>query len=105
MDDGVQGNAGDHRHHLADHEPVEQVAHRREPLLNGGRGKLAAELLDPGGDMDRCYAGKTCHSMTLGLGEEVAGRTGIGPAGVRVADRHREELEETQLRPLFCRGD
>src|SRR3546814_5970148 len=48
------------RHDLACHQPVEQVAHGRELLLDGGRAHLASQRLDPGRDMKRLQAGERC---------------------------------------------
>ena len=46
-----------HRHDMARHQPVEQVAHAGELLLDAGRGQLAPQRLDPGRDVERLHAG------------------------------------------------
>ena len=93
------------RHHLAGHQPVEQVADRGQALLDGRRGELARLRLDPGRDVQRPHGGERRHAMALAPGEEVAHGAAVGPARVRVADRGGEELEETQPRSVASGGN
>ena len=84
------------RHHLAGHQPVEQVADRGQALLDGRRGELARLRLDPGRDVQRPHGSERRHAMRLAPGEELGHGAAVGAAGVRVADRGGEELEEAQ---------
>jgi hypothetical protein len=59
---------------MARHQPVEQVAHAGELLLDAGRGQLAPQRLDPGRDMERLHAGERRDAARLAPGQEVAGR-------------------------------
>ena len=43
------------RHDLADHQPVEQMPDRGEPLLHGRSGRRLCLHLQPGGHMQRLH--------------------------------------------------
>jgi hypothetical protein len=70
------------------------VAHCGELLLDARRGQLAAELLDSGCGMERLHSDEIHHPLGRAPGKEVAGGAGVGPPGVGIADRDREELKE-----------
>ena len=88
----LDGMGGVVRHDLADDQPVEQHPDRGELLLDRGRGVRAAQLLDPGGDMDRPDR-RQAQAHLPAPGEEAPGGAGVGGAGVRVADPGGEELD------------
>ena len=101
----AHGRGRINRHHLAGHQPVEQVADGGELLLDRGRGNLARLRFDPGRDMQRLHGYERWHAMHLAPGQKLGHGTAVGPAGVLVADRRGEELEETPLRLIAGRGD
>jgi hypothetical protein len=88
-----------HRHHLAGHQPVEQVAHGGEVLLHARRSEGAGLHLDPGGDVQRLHPGVRAPS------EELPARAAVGPAGVAVADGDGEELQEAARSLVAGGGD
>ena len=57
---------------LADHEPVEQHAHRGQVLLDRGCRVGLPELLDVGGDVDRLEAAELAQAAHLAPAEEAA---------------------------------
>ena len=79
---------------LADHEPVEQHPDRGEVQFDGRLGVRGLQPLDIGGDVDRLDVGEFADPVLLDPGEKVAGGPVIGHAGVLVADRGGEELQE-----------
>jgi hypothetical protein len=82
------------RHDLAIDQPVKQVAQRREPLLDRGRGEFAGRSLDPCADVHRLYVGDRQHSDVRALGQRFLCGAVVGPPRVRIADVGREEFEE-----------
>jgi hypothetical protein len=74
-------------------QPVEEHADGGQVLLDGGGGFLASNQLDVGGDVQRLDGGQG-QAVLLAPLEEIAGGTGVGFAGVRVADGGGEELDE-----------
>lgn len=88
------------RHDLASDEPVEQVADRGQPLLDGRCRRPLRLQFDPRGDMQRLYGRNRRYASTGAPGEEVAGRARIRAARVRIADRRREELKKADASPL-----
>ena len=86
------------RHHLRAHQPVEQVPDPGEPLLHRRHRDMAAELLDPGGDMQRLDLGKGGDPALGAPAEKIGHAAGISAAGVRIADRGGEKLQEVALR-------
>jgi hypothetical protein len=90
--------------HLADHQPVEQHAHRGERLLDARRRDLAPPLLDIGGDVKG--AGRLERDApSLAPLEEGPARASIGPPRVRVADVGGEELDVAPARRLAAVGN
>src|SRR3546814_1675305 len=85
-----------HRHDMARHQPVEQVAHAGELLLDAGRGQLAPQRLDPGRDVERLHASERGNAARLVPGQEVARRARIGAARMRIADGDGEELKRSE---------
>ena len=90
---------------LADDQPVEQHADRREVLLDGRRAVAAAENLDVGGDVMRAHRRERRDVLGVEPGEERAHGDGVGGAGVRVADVGGEEIEKPQAGVLAGVGD
>ena len=79
---------------LADHQPVEQHADRREVLLDRRLGGGRLQRLDIGGDMQRLDIGQLADVVTLDPSEERTRCPVIGHARVAVADAGGEEFEE-----------
>ena len=90
---------------LARHQPVEQVADGRQPLLDDRRADIASQRLDPGRDMERRDDRDRRHATRLTPSQKVASRAHIGASLMRVADRHREELKEAQPDTFVGRRD
>ena len=57
------------------------AARRSELLLDARRGQLAAELLDPGRNMERLHSDENHRPLCGASGKKVVGGSGIGPAG------------------------
>ena len=79
---------------LADHQPVEQHADRREVQFDGRLGGCRLQHLYIGGDVNRLDVGQPADLVPLDPVEEVARGPVIGHAGVLVADRRRKKFEE-----------
>lgn len=94
-----------HRYDLTGDQPVKQVTHPGQPLLDGRHANLAAELLDPRRDVKRLDASDRPGAPCLALSQELAYGTCIGAACMRVADRDGEKLKEAKLRAIVGRGD
>ena len=93
------------RDHLADHQPVEQMAERGELLFDGRRGDFPAQGFNPGGDMERLHGGERTHAVRLAPGEEFRDGPPVGFAGIAVADVRGEEIDEAPRRGLAAGGD
>ncbi len=93
------------RHDLAGDEPVEQVADRRELLLDGRRRRRLRLQFDLGRHMQRLHDGNRRHAGAGASREKVTGRASIRTPCMRVAGRRREELEESHAGPLASGGD
>ena len=104
-DGPADGRGRVHRHDLARHKPVEQMADRGEALLDRRRGALAAELLDVGGDVQRLHVGDRGDAGAFAPGQEFPRRLRVGAARVPVADLGGEEFEEALARPAVGRRD
>ena len=89
---------------LADHQPVEQHAHRRQMLLDAGRRVRRPELLDVGGHMHGLEEPELGQPPALAPAEEVRNGQSIGLPGVAVADVGGEELDEAPGRGLAGGG-
>ena len=81
---------------LADDQPVEQHADRRQVLLDSRGSVTAAENLDIGRDVVRAHRRERRDVLGVEPGEKRAHRDGVGGAGVRVADVGGEEVEKPQ---------
>jgi len=92
-------------HHLAVDQPVEQMAQRREPLLDRGRCKLTRPCLDPRRHMHGLNVDDRRHAGRSAPAQKFFRSSSIGSPCVRVADIGREELEETHRRALAGGGD
>ena len=77
---------------LADDEPVEQHADRREVLLDGRLGGRRLQRLDVGGDMHRLDIDELANAVLLDPSEERADGPIISQARVPVADVGGEEF-------------
>jgi hypothetical protein len=93
------------RHHLAGHQPVEQMTDRSEPLLDARRGELARADLDPGGDVHRLHGRDRWHAGGGAPGQKFLSGPGVGAARVRVANLGGEEFEEAHRGALAGSGD
>ena len=71
------------RHHLADHQPIEQHPHRGELLLDRRRRDRALQLLYMGGDVKRPDRGWR-QAAIFAPGEEPVAGPGISAARVRM---------------------
>ena len=91
----ADGRGRVHRHDLARHKPVEQMADRGEALFDRRRRSRAAELLDIGGDMQRLHVGDRRDAGRLAPGQEFPRGDRVGAPGVPVADLGREEFQES----------
>jgi hypothetical protein len=80
------------RHDLADDQPVEQHADRRELLLDRRRRDLDLQLLYISGDVVRPDRRRR-QTAVFAPGEKPVARSGIGAARVRVADVGGEEFD------------
>jgi len=78
--------------HLADHEPVEQHADRRQVLLCGRLRVRGLQGLDISSDVDRLDIDELDNAVLFEPGEEIAGGAVIGQPRVFVADRGGEEF-------------
>ncbi len=92
-------------HHLARHQPVEQVADRGQAQLDGRRRKFARLPLDPGRHMQRLHRRDRRHAMLVAPGQEVGHSAAVGPPRVRVADGGREEFQEAPRGLVAGHGD
>jgi hypothetical protein len=92
-------------HHLAGHQPVEQMADRGKPLLDSRRHELARCPLDPGGDVHRLDGRDRRHADARAPAEKFFCSSSIGPARVRVADVGRQEFEEAHAGTLAGGGN
>jgi len=81
-------------HHVTGDQPIEQVAERGEPQLDGRRRQFARPGLDLAGDVHRLHGRDRRHAGACAPGQKFLGGAGIGPAGVRIANVGREEFEE-----------
>jgi hypothetical protein len=90
---------------LADHEPVEQHAHRRQVLLDRGRRVGLAQVLDVGGDVDRLEAAELAEAADLAPAEKLGNSPGVGVPGIAVADVGGEELEKAAAGVIAGGGD
>jgi hypothetical protein len=95
--DGVRRVGGED---LADDQPVEEHADRRQMLLHRRLRHRGLELFDIGGDEQRLDADELVDAVLLEPGEEVAHGPVIGGARVLLADRGGEEFEEAARRML-----
>jgi hypothetical protein len=93
------------RHHLAGHQPVEQVADRGEPLLDARRGEFARPGLDPRRDVHWLDGSDRRHTGARAPGQKFLRGAGISPTRVRVAEVGREEFEEAHASMIAGRGD
>ena len=100
----THGGGWVHSEHLADHQPVEQHAYGRQPLLDAGRRKLPPEALDPGGDVYRLDVEQAEAGLVAPV-EELSDRPVVGAARVRVADVGGEEFDEAAAGVPAARGD
>ena len=75
------------RDDLAGHQPIEQMAQRRQAQLRCWRSTGLGLLLDPGGDVQWLYGRDHGDAVILAPGQEVGGGAAIGAPCVRVADR------------------
>jgi hypothetical protein len=90
--------------HLADNEPIEQMADRGKVLLRCRlRGRLQ-QCLDISGDVDRLDLDQP-DLILFEPGEERAGRSVIGHARILVADRDRKKFEKAARGKLAGVGD
>ena len=93
------------RDHLAGDQPVEQHADRREAEFHG-RGRVGfAQGFDVGRHMERLHLAQVGEPARRHEATELPRRPRVSGAGVRVADRDREELPEALLRPGARRDD
>ena len=71
---------------VAGHEPVEQHADGGQVLLDRGRGEMALEILQEGGDVEGLYVGELVQVVLLApLGKAARrGRTGGLPKNVHI---------------------
>jgi len=90
---------------LADHQPVEEHADRRQMLLHGRLGHGVLELFDIGRDVQRLDADELVDAVLLEPGEELPRRAVIGGARVFVADPGGEEFEEAARCLIAGGGD
>jgi hypothetical protein len=81
---------------LADHQPVEKHAQRREMLFDRGLGQV--QLLDVGGDVRRLHRRERSQPAVLAPAREPAGRMEVRPTRVRATDMGGEEPEEPVCR-------
>lgn len=65
----------------------------------------ACAPLDPGCDMQGLHGRERRHTRARAPGEEVAGRTRIGAARVRIADRRREEFQKSNASTITGNDD
>jgi hypothetical protein len=79
---------------LADDEPIEQHADRREVLFDRGFGGRRLQRLDIGGDMHGLDIGELADAVLLDPGEERAHGPVISHARVLVADVGRKEFQK-----------
>src|SRR5438552_6505734 len=93
------------RYHLAVDKPIEQVAQRGQPLLDGRRGQFARSRLNPSCNMDRLDAGDRRDASVAAPGQEFRRGAVVGSPRVRVADVGREEFEEAHRGTLASPGD
>lgn len=93
------------RHHLAGDQPVEQMPHGRELLLDRRSGDGARLPLDPSRDMERLDGRDRRDAGSAAPVEELAHGSGVGPPRVRVADLTREEFEEADFGAVAGSGD
>jgi hypothetical protein len=100
----THGGRGVGGHDLAGDEPVEEVAHGGELLLDRRCGERAALQLNPGRDVEGLDGRELVRAGCLAPDQKVVDRAGVGAAGVRVADRGGEELQVAPCRPLAGSG-
>jgi hypothetical protein len=94
-----------HRHHLADHQPVEQVAQRRQVALGGGRAAGRRQLLNVAGDVEAGDLAELADTALLAPGEEGRHVLQVGAPGVRIPDVGGEELQEAPAGAIAHRLD
>jgi hypothetical protein len=92
-------------HDLTGHHPVEQHADAREVLLHGWSRAFVLQALDVGGDMNGLHILQPGHAAIFAPAQEVSGRAAVRRPRVCIADRNREEFEETQRGPVSGIGD
>ena len=80
--------------HLAGDQPVEQHADRGQVLLDGRLRHRLTKVLDIGRDVQRLDISDAADPMLVAPAEKIANRPVGRHAGVLVADRGGEELEE-----------
>jgi len=93
------------REDLADDQPVEEDADRRQMLLHRRLGDGVLEPLDIGRDVQRLDADELVYAVLPEPGEEVAHGPVIGRARVLAADRGSEEFEKAAQCMLAGGGD
>jgi hypothetical protein len=79
---------------LAGDEPVEEHSKGGQVLLHRGRGHLALQVLDEGGDVKGLDAGQLGQAVGVAPVGKAAGRIQIASAGVVVVDLCGEEFQE-----------
>ncbi len=82
-----------HRHRLAHHQLVEQVAQRGQRRLGSRCRVLARLLLDPRGDVKRLHGGDRRHAQ-VAPSHKLRHTAAGGPPRVPAADVRREEFQK-----------
>jgi hypothetical protein len=107
--DAVRGAAyrggGIGGHDLADDQPIEQVADRREPLLGGRDASLARQLLDVARNVERLHRCERGDAVHLTPCQKFTDSPRVGAPRVGIADRDSEKFEEASLNLLVGNRD
>jgi hypothetical protein len=100
----AHGGGRINREHLADHQPVEQHAHGRQPLLDARWRKLSSKTLDPGGDVDGLDVEQAEADLVAPVAK-LSDRPVVSATRVRVADVDGEEFDEAAAGMRTARRD
>ena len=93
------------RHDLADYQPVEQMADRRQAQLDCRRRGVPPESLYPDGGVEWLHVADRGNAHARAPAEEVTHCAAVGPPGVWVADVGGEEFDEAKRGALAGGGD